>query len=88
MKIKPDYVLREIAGDYVLVPTGEAVAKYNGLFGVSEVGARIIELLPECGGEKEIVSKIVEEYDVDEATAEKDVSEFIESLRSQELLEE
>ena len=88
MKIKPDYVLREIAGDYVLVPTGEAVAKYNGLFGVSEVGARIIELLPECGGEEEIASKIVDEYDIDLETAEKDVHDFIESLKSQELLDD
>ncbi len=87
MKIKPDYVLREIAGDYVLVPTGEAVAKYNGLFAVSEVGAAILEKLPECESEDDIVAKILEEYDIDEATAKADVHEFIESLREQGILE-
>ena len=88
MRLKSDYVLREIAGDYVLVPTGEAVAKYNGLFGVSEVGARILELLPECIDEEQIVSRIVEEYDVDEATAAADVNEFISSLREKEIIED
>ena len=88
MKLKSDYVLREIAGDYVLVPTGEAVAKYNGLFGVSEVGARILELLPECKDEAQIASKIVEEYEVDEATARADVAEFISSLREKEIIED
>ena len=88
MKLKKDYVLREIAGDYVLVPTGEAVAKYNGLFGVSEVGARILELISECADEAEIASRIVEEYDVDEETAAKDVAEFIAGLRENEIIED
>ncbi len=88
MRIKSDYVLREIAGDYVLVPTGEAVAKFNGLFGVSEVGARIIELLPECADEAAVTARIVDEYDVDAETAAKDVAEFISELREKEIIEE
>ena len=88
MKIKPDYILRDIAGDYVLVPTGEAVAKYNGLFAVTEVGARIIELFDECESEEEIAKRIVEEYETDLETALKDVSEFVASLREQEILED
>jgi len=87
MKIKNDYVLREIAGDHVLVPTGEAAAKYNGLFAVTEVGARIIELFSECETEEEIASKIFDEYDVDEETAKNDVHDFIESLKTQDILE-
>ena len=88
MRLNSDYVLREIAGDFVLVPTGEAVAKFNGLFGVSEVGARILELLPECPDEAAVVSRIVDEYDIDEETAKKDVSEFIADLREKEIITE
>ena len=86
MRLNSDYVLREIAGDYVLVPTGEAVAKFNGLFGVSEVGARILELLSECPDEAAVVSRIVDEYDIDGETAKKDVSEFIADLREKEII--
>ncbi len=88
MRIKSDYVLREIAGDFVLVPTGAAVAKYNGLFGLSEVGARIIQLMDACSGEAEIAEKIVEEYDVDEETAAADVAEFIGKLRESGIIED
>ncbi len=86
MRLNSDYVLREIAGDCVLVPTGEAVAKYNGLFAVSDVGARILELLPGCKDEAEIAAKIVEEYEVDEQTAAADVNEFISSLREKKII--
>jgi hypothetical protein len=69
------------------VPTGAAVAKYNGLFAVTEVGARILEIMPDCNGEDDIVAKILEEYDVDEETARRDVHDFIESLRESDILE-
>ncbi|MBR0303371.1 MAG: PqqD family protein [Clostridia bacterium] len=88
MNVKSDYVLREIAGDWVLVPTGTAAAKYNGLFAVTEVGARIIELLPECPDEEHIVSKILEEYDIDDESARRDVAEFMSQLREHEMIEE
>lgn len=81
MKIKAEAVLREIAGDYVLVPTGASVTEHNGLFSVSEVGSRIWEILPECDNEEEIVSIILDEYDVDPETAKKDVADFLASLK-------
>lgn len=86
MKVKAEVVLREIAGDYVLVPTGETVIDHNGLFCMTEVGARIWELVPECDTEDEIVSKLLEEYDVDEATLRNDVSDFISQLRELDLI--
>ncbi len=88
MKIKSDYVLRNIAGDYVLVPTGESVAKHNGLFGMTDVGARIIEIMPECANEEDIVRRILEEYDADEETVKRDVAEFVSSVRELGILEE
>lgn len=31
MKLNPDYILRNIAGEQVVVPTGQAGQKFNGL---------------------------------------------------------
>ena len=87
MKVKAEAVLREIAGDYVLVPTGASVTEHNGLFSVSEVGARIWEILPECNNEEEIVSIILDEYDVDPETAKKDVADFLVSLKNLGLID-
>ena len=35
----------EIAGDYVIIPTGKTVLKFNGLITVNEVGAYLWKLL-------------------------------------------
>ena len=35
MKVEKDFLLREIAGEYIIIPTGSAALEFNGLiFGV------------------------------------------------------
>ena len=40
MELKKELVLRDIAGDFVLIPTGTTVLENNGLFTINEVAAR------------------------------------------------
>lgn len=87
MKIKIEAVLREIAGDHVLVPVGDTIIQHNGLFAMSEVGARIWELLPDCENESEITEKLLEEFDAPHETVSADVSEFVSKLREFGLIE-
>lgn len=81
MKINLEFIHREIMGDHVLVPVGKTSSVYNGLFPLTETGAYIWELLPEAENDAYIVNKLLEEYDVDRATAEADVTEFLKNLR-------
>lgn len=39
MYVSKDFIVREIAGDYIVVPTGEEALKFNGLITLNEVGA-------------------------------------------------
>lgn len=41
MKVEKEFVLREIAGDYIIIPTGKTVLDFNGLITVNEVGASL-----------------------------------------------
>lgn len=86
MKVKKELVLRELAGDYALIPIGSDILKNNGLFSLTETGARIWQLLPEAGTERDIVDALLEEYETDRSTLEKDVREFLEQLRELEIL--
>ena len=86
MEVKKQLVLREIAGDYALIPVGDTVIKNNGLFSLSETGARIWELLPQADSAEELVEALLEEYDVDRETLSRDVDEFLEQLRQLEIL--
>ena len=45
MKVQKEFVLREIAGDYVIIPTGKTGLTFNGLITVNEVGADLWKML-------------------------------------------
>ena len=82
MLIKKEFVLREIAGDYVLVPIGKTSGEFKGLFPITETGAFIWNLLPEAENQDYIIEKFLTEYDVDRETVTSDVSEFLDNLRN------
>ncbi len=81
MKIKKEMILREIAGENILVPIGDAVLDLNGLFMITETGVFIWKILTEVETEDEILNKLLEEYEIDEETAKNDVAEFLKKLR-------
>ena len=86
MRIEKNVILREIAGEYILIPTGSMALKYTGVFAVSELGVAIWNLLQQGKEEDEIVDSLLEEYEVDKETLTSDVKEFLQSLRYKELL--
>lgn len=81
MKINYEFVKRDIAGDTFLVPIGEAVKKFSGLFALNEVGSFIWDKLPEAEDEDAVVNAVLEEYETTPDEAKADVSEFLSKLR-------
>lgn len=86
MKIEKEFILREIAGDYVIVPTGKTALEFNGLITVNELGAFIWKKLQQDVTEDELIQVILEEYEVDEETARNDVEEFLNKLTECKIL--
>lgn len=86
MKIKKELMKREIAGESFLIPLGKTTYEANGLFVLTELGSFIWDLLPEAETEAQILEKILEDYEVDEATARKDLELFLDKLRNMEIL--
>ena len=43
MKIKKEFILREIVGDIVLVPINKSTSKFDGLITMNEIGKFIWE---------------------------------------------
>ena len=87
-KLSKDYILRTIAGEKVVVPTGSAVQRFNGLITLNDVAGFIWECLENNDTKEEIVQKILEEYEVEEATAVQDVNGFTQMLEEQGILVE
>ena len=81
MKISSNYVIREIAGDYIIVPIGQAVFDFQGLITVNEIGAFIWKLLQENDLTlNEIETAIKDEYEVEPSIVKKDVIDFFNQL--------
>ena len=80
MKIKDGFILREVAGNYIVVAVGEAVKNFNGVINLNETGAFLWKILEKGGDEESLTASLLEEYDVQEEIAKADVKAFIEKL--------
>ena len=83
MRISEDYILREIAGELMIVPTREAALKFQGLMTVNETGAFLWKMLQQGEhSQEELVQGLCREYQVEADTADQDVQEFLGWLRA------
>lgn len=88
MKVRKDFVLRETAGDYMIIPTGRTVQSFDGLITVNEVGADLWDMLQSEVTFDDLLRGILTIYDVDKETAEEDIREFLDTLRERGILDE
>ncbi|MDR3270191.1 MAG: PqqD family protein [Peptococcaceae bacterium] len=88
MKVKDGFMLREIVGQWVVVPLGERVVELNGIMSLSESGALLWKKMEQHVAEEDLVGSILAEYSVDRETAVADVREFITNLQEKDLIEE
>lgn len=86
MRVEKEFVLREIAGDYIIIPTGKTVLEFNGLVTVNEVGVSLWKMLQEEITFDGLVAGILEEYDVDESVAREDIREFLDRMMDSGIL--
>lgn len=76
----PTIVTRKTGNEYVLVPVADNIADMNSVFTLNETGAFIWEQIDRIKTVEEIISLLVEEYEIDKGSAEQDVFSFIENL--------
>jgi hypothetical protein len=87
MKIKDGFMLRQIVGTWIVVPIGERVVNFNGMITLSETGAFLWKQLEEGKNSEEMLTSLLNDYEVDEKTARGDIEKFLEGLKSGGLAE-
>lgn len=80
MKTNKDYILRTIGDETMLVPTGKAAQQLNGMIRLTSTASFIFTEVDKSNSLEEIVNKLMNEYEVDEETAKKDVYGFLYQL--------
>ena len=87
MKRNDNFVLRNIAGETILVPTGELSMNFNGLITLNEVASFIWENINDCDKSQDLIKKVLEVYDVSEEQAKDDVEGMIYILSQNGMIE-
>lgn len=77
MKKIKEFILREIADEYILIPTGSTTEEFNGMINLSETAAFIWNHIEEANTFEELIDMILSTYDIDRQTATQDAYEFI-----------
>ena len=77
----PNIVSRKIAGEVILVPIRQNVGDLESIYTLNEVAARIWELIDGKRQPEDIKKVIVEEYEIEEEEAEKDLLELLSQLK-------
>lgn len=88
MKVKDGFVMRDVAGQTMVVATGAASESFHGMVKLNETGKFIWQLLAEAHSEQEIASALAEAYDVSPEQAAQDVAAFIAHMREAGFLTE
>jgi hypothetical protein len=87
MKISDGFKLRNIAGENIIVPLGAKNVDLKSLVSLNNSGAYLWSLLQSEKTEDELLRALLEEYDVDTATAKKDLDLFVGKLRKAGIIE-
>lgn len=90
MKLKDGLILREVAGQYVIVPTGKRVREVTSIVYISSSAAYLWEYMKDHEFEKEdLVQRILEHYDgVTEEKAAADIDRFLKTLADNNILDD
>lgn len=84
-KIKPGYVSREIAGEFLAIPVAPELDSSNIVI-LNPVSGLLWEKLQNECTLPQLVKAVTEEFTIDDATAENDIKEFLQMLKESNML--
>ena len=88
MIINDSFEIVEMSGEYMAIPLGKAASSLNGIVALNEASAFLLKQLSTPKTKDELVELLLNEYDVDEDLARRDVDVFVEALTKIDLIRE
>ena len=87
MKARSGFILRHVVEEYVLMPIDENIDIYKGAVLLNSTSAFVWENLQQDVSRDDLLAMILEEFEIDKATAEKDLDQLLEKLDQMNLIE-
>lgn len=88
MRIVPGFVVRQIVGETIAIPSGDAARQLSGLLSLNGSGKLLFDLLQSEQTQNSLVNALLDTYEIDPPTAQADVAEFLQLLRDAGVLVE
>ena len=86
MRMRKGFVMREVAGQCVVIAIGEASKTFHGMIKLNSTGKDIWEGLQEGQDEEQIIALLVEKYQVEQEQVREDVQEFLKQMKEAGIL--
>lgn len=87
-RIRPEYILREIAGEYAIIPVDTDSPMENAVMAPNETAVFIWKCFEEPSTLGEVVARGMQEYDVAEEKLRNAVGRFVKESLEYKILEE
>lgn len=81
MKLKSNYVLRQVADIWVVLPLAEENLNLHGMLTLNNAGSLLWKALERGCGRQELVEELTAKYEVSHEQSAMDVDEFLQKLR-------
>lgn len=81
MKLKKDYVLRQIAQTWIVLPLAEETVHFSGMLKLNASGVLLWKAMEQGADENALANLLVTEYGIGMEQAAGDVREFLEKLQ-------
>ncbi len=87
MKLKEEFVLRQVADTWVVMPLGQTSVDFNGMLTLNQSGALLWQALEKGGDREALADALTAQYEVDREEALADVDAFLAKLQQTGCLE-
>lgn len=81
MKLNENFVLRQVADTWIVMPLGQTSVDFSGMLTLNESGALLWKALEDGGDRIALANALTAEYDVAQAEALEDVDAFLARLQ-------
>ena len=88
VRVKENYILRQVADTWVVFPLGKANLDFNGMLQLNESGAFLWHHMEKGVTQEELADLLIMEYDISKDEALADIDSFVDSLRPVGCIEE
>ena len=88
MKLNPEFVLQQVAGNWIVIPMGQTSLDFNGMITLNEPGVTLWKALEAGGTIEDLAKALTDEYDVSMELALQDAAAFVQKLKEDACMKE